>query len=248
MRILYVFLIFILSFFDVIARSSSSDLIDYQYHNVDILNKSSSLISSDVDSNSSRNQKLQLNLLTDIFEISKIVLMSTLLSVSYGIIHDLITVHIDFDYFSSDRTHHGPFTRENFPSVYKSNNKVLYALLWGTIATFWVGAISGVLWGIATRINSDKLNWRDLVVPASIVSCIVFFSSLIIGANSYQKSSDSFFVVTSMHNWSYLAVSIGCIGILIYSLTSNKKKKSNDIIKIDHGILSINLFNLFYSQ
>ncbi len=69
--------------------------------------------------------------LKDIKETGKIILMATAASITYGIIHDLITTQVNFDYFASDRTHHGPFTQQNFPYVYNANNKVLLRIAMG---------------------------------------------------------------------------------------------------------------------
>lgn len=72
-------------------------------------------------------------LLEELSESGKIVLMSMIASVCYGIIHDAITINICFDYFRSDMTHHGPQTRRYFPLVYSSDSKILYILYCGVL-------------------------------------------------------------------------------------------------------------------
>ena len=130
--------------------------------------------------------------------------------------HDLITTQICIEYFSSDRTHHGPFTKKYMPWVYKANNKILYALAWAPLATIPHGLVAGILWAIAARSNSDSLSWRDMVLPTSIFMSTLLLSTTIVGIIEYNKEKDNFNTVAKMHNWSYGAGTVGAIGMIFY--------------------------------
>lgn len=68
----------------------------------------------------------------------KIVLLSTAGAVLYGILHDLVTAHVCVEYFSVFH-----------PRIIDSRNPVALALLWGVIATWWVGLPLGILSALA---------------------------------------------------------------------------------------------------
>jgi hypothetical protein len=185
----------------------------------------------------------------DAIEIAKIMTMVTITSITYGIVHDLITTQINFDYFASDRTHHGPYTRENFPFIYKTNSKVLYALLWGTISTWWVGLPLGIIWGIAARCNPEKLGWHDLVKPMLFFSSGMLTASIIVGLINYSNHKYSFRMVAAMHKASYIIGIIGGIhmAFCIYNYTPEKSTKEN-IVQFEPNSISINLVQLFKNK
>ncbi len=72
----------------------------------------------------------------------KIVAATTLAAVSYGIVHDQITARICIEYFTV--TH---------PKLIDSTSPTLVGLAWGVVATWWVGAIAGVLLALACRVG-----------------------------------------------------------------------------------------------
>lgn len=175
----------------------------------------------------------------EFLEAGKIILLSTGLSIAFGIMHDLITTNICFDYFASDLTHHGPATREYFPAVYKSNNKLLYALLWGTIATCWAGAIAGALWAITARYNPEKITWRQLVVPSTIFLSALLVSSVVIGVMDYKGGYPLFETVADMHIWAYRAGFFGAVLMAVYILKMPGVQKN--IVKLDVNGISLDL-------
>lgn len=183
----------------------------------------------------------------EFLEYSKIILMTTLSAVCYGITHDLITTHINFDYFASDRTHHGPYTRVHFPYIYKSQNKILYALLWGTIATWWVGLPLGLVWAVAGRCGDDKqkLNWKDLISLDSILMGSMLLTSLSIGIGDYLSNHDSFKMVATMHETSYLAGILAGIVTSIYTYNVRKPiTAAKSVFHLEPTGIRINLANL----
>lgn len=68
--------------------------------------------------------------------ICSYVLLCTLASIGYGIVHDLMSTQVCLEYFT---VHH--------PPVFATQNPLLLALAWGVYATFWMGAILGLLLG-----------------------------------------------------------------------------------------------------
>ena len=62
-------------------------------------------------------------------EFAKIVLLSVLAAVGYGIAHDSVTAHVCVEYFSVAHP----------PIFGGTHSPILLALGWGVIATWWVG-------------------------------------------------------------------------------------------------------------
>ncbi len=69
----------------------------------------------------------------------RIVLTCTAAAIVYGILHDLVTVHISLEYFTIGHPDVG--TQERIP----------LALIWGVLATWWAGAVIGLLWWWGAR-------------------------------------------------------------------------------------------------
>jgi hypothetical protein len=75
-------------------------------------------------------------------ESLRIVAVCTLAAVGYGILHDLVTAHVCVEYFT-----------EWHPQMVSSRNPVVLALVWGVVATWWVGALLGVLLAVVARVR-----------------------------------------------------------------------------------------------
>jgi hypothetical protein len=69
-----------------------------------------------------------------------IVLISIVAAVIYGILHDQVTARVCVDYFTIGH-----------PPVFHTDDPTLLAIGWGTIATWWVGAMLGVPLAIVAR-------------------------------------------------------------------------------------------------
>ena len=81
-----------------------------------------------------------------------IITICVLAAVVFGIAHDLITAHYCVEYFT---VHH--------PHVVDSKSPLVMALVWGVLATWWMGAAAGViLWIANTAGPLPNLRWRDL--------------------------------------------------------------------------------------
>ena len=165
----------------------------------------------------------------ELIEIGKIIGMGVVAAILYGVIHDLITTQINFAYFSDlYLTHHGAHTLRYFPFVYNSESRVLYALLWGTIATWWVGLPIGGLSALSARISSDapKMDWHDLVYPVATMLGTNLAIALVSGGLTYLASGSSFQTVAAMHNSSYLFGIIGGILLPLYIYSSRLNESS----------------------
>lgn len=70
----------------------------------------------------------------------KIIVSALVLSICYGILHDLVTAHFCVEYFTIGH-----------PKVIKSESPVLLAFTWGIIATWWVGLPIGILIAVCNQ-------------------------------------------------------------------------------------------------
>src|SRR4051812_49332002 len=96
-------------------------------------------------------------------ETIKILALSILAAVIYGILHDQITARLCVEYFTV-----------GYPPVFDTDDPTLLALGWGVIATWWVGAIMGVFLVLVARLGSrPKMAARDLVVPIILMMATV---------------------------------------------------------------------------
>ena len=85
-------------------------------------------------------------------EALKIVMACIFAAVLYGIIHDQFTARICIEYFT-----------EFHPPIFATRSPTLLAFGWGVIATWWAGAIVGLLLVIAARFGSlPQLDFRDV--------------------------------------------------------------------------------------
>lgn len=75
--------------------------------------------------------------------IGSYILYCTVASIGYGIIHDLLSTQVCLEYFT---TYH--------PPVFATQDPILLALGWGVYATFWMGAILGLLLGAVSFYGS----------------------------------------------------------------------------------------------
>ncbi len=91
----------------------------------------------------------------------------TALSVAYGVAHDLVTAHVAVDYFT---VHH--------PKLVESTSPLVMALLWGFLATFWVGIGAGLV-----LVGANLLGpWKSLAWPLIRRRCVFLMGGLWAGA------------------------------------------------------------------
>jgi hypothetical protein len=164
-------------------------------------------------------------------ETIKIILFAILAAIIYGICHDLITAHICVEYFS-----------EFHPRIIRTESPVVLALLWGVLATWWVGLILGIVLAIAARSGrrakrSASSLRRPIVVlmfVSGIIAILIGLSGHLLAINrfyvlrgpAFDKHSDEwierFQTVLFAHNGSYAAGFIGGI-ILAVMVFRNRR-------------------------
>ncbi len=101
----------------------------------------------------------------------KIIALCTLAAITYGIVHDQVTVRICIEYFTIGH-----------PRIIESEDPTLLALAWGVVATWWVGLPLGL--GVASVARLGRLPKRSaqsLVRPLLIVLAVTEVTSIISG-------------------------------------------------------------------
>ncbi|TSJ41979.1 hypothetical protein [Fluviicola chungangensis] len=82
----------------------------------------------------------------------KTILLCLFGAIAFGIVHDLVTANICVEYFTIAH-----------PKIIGSEDPVYLALVWGVLATWWVGLILGLLMVFFNRLGKHK------EVPFSII-------------------------------------------------------------------------------
>ena len=108
-------------------------------------------------------------------EFAKIVVVSIISAVCYGILHDQVTARICIEYFTVFH-----------PPVFQTDNPTLLGLGWGVIATWWVGAFLGIVLGIAARAGSrPRLSACELLPSIMKLLAIMAAFALASGITGY---------------------------------------------------------------
>lgn len=104
-------------------------------------------------------------------EFLKIVFVSILAAVLYGVIHDQITARVCLEYFTVFH-----------PPVFATQSPTLLGLGWGVIATWGMGIFLGVFLAIASRAGPlPKLSTTMLLKPIGKLLALMFGSALLAG-------------------------------------------------------------------
>jgi hypothetical protein len=165
-------------------------------------------------------------------ESIKIIIFSIFAAITYGIIHDQITAHICIEYFTIGHA-----------KVIQSESPFILALVWGVIATWWVGVSLGVLLAFSSRAGKNpKLTYKDLTKPTLtlllFMFCIAFMAGIIgfvtsklgifflvrrLATRVPEAQHTAFLTVGWAHSASYLAGIVG--GIMLCIKTLKKRGK-----------------------
>ena len=169
-------------------------------------------------------------------------------AVIYGIIHDQITTHLCLEYFTEGFHKHnvkGTFIEKTLQKYPKS--ATWHGLIWGTIATWWVGAIIGIPLVAATQMGPwPKLTLKELIKPTLIMLSATGLSAVIGGVTSYHthpeltnnfmndefqvdvklsdKTKRCYWTAAEMHRESYGAGAVFSISLIGWSLWMRYKK------------------------
>ncbi len=157
-------------------------------------------------------------------ELLKIVLFSVAAAIIYGIAHDMVTAHVCVEYFSVAH-----------PQVIDSESPVLLALVWGVLATWWMGLSLGLMLAIAARFGSrppaDLATVRRAIVGVMVVSFATALVCGIAGALLFGNGLIDippfwaeiiapdrhlrFMTVAAAHQGSYLAASLAGLLMIV---------------------------------
>lgn len=110
-----------------------------------------------------------------------IVLLSIGAAILYGLIHDQITAHLAVEYFSV----------EHPPVLGGLTDPFLLGLVWGVLATWWVGLLLGIPLAVSARISPNRLpplHARDLVRPIGILLVCMAVCAFLAGLTGWANA------------------------------------------------------------
>ncbi|PQO36936.1 hypothetical protein C5Y96_07170 [Blastopirellula marina] len=155
-----------------------------------------------------------------------IVGLSILMCVIYGVIHDQITARICVEYF----------TIGHKPVLGGTEDPTLLGLVWGFLATWWVGAMLGIPLAFVSQTGSlVKKSAKDLVRPmlvlmagtaalafaAGVTSYVLTANDVIHLAGGFQhvmpaEKQDAFLIDLWIHNASYAGGFLGGVILMVW--------------------------------
>jgi hypothetical protein len=158
--------------------------------------------------------------------VIQIILTSIVLAIVYGIIHDLITANVCVEYFTIGH-----------PKLIESESPVRLALLWGFIATWWVGLILGILIVLVSRIGDrPRFELMDVIKPMLLLLGVMAIMAFVSGIFGFFAAKNELFYLTEplasmipeerhhlflsaawAHGASYLTGFVGC-GIVCFRI------------------------------
>jgi hypothetical protein len=108
-------------------------------------------------------------------ESLKIVFASIAAAILYGIVHDQFTARICVEYFTIFH-----------PPVFATRSPTLLGIGWGIIATWWVGAMLGLVLALAARAGSrPKLAAAALIRPIGALILVMAACAAISGVTGF---------------------------------------------------------------
>ncbi|MEZ6053187.1 MAG: hypothetical protein R3C02_17665 [Planctomycetaceae bacterium] len=165
----------------------------------------------------------------------KIVVLSVLAAVSYGIVHDNVTTRICVEYFTVFH-----------PRIaWVGESPTALATYWGVVATWWMGLGLGVPLACFARWGKPpKVSARQLLKPIGLTLTVMGISSIIMGATAYRLATTDriklfepwssripaeihadFLTDLWAHNTAYV---IGCIGgVCLWGWTVRLRNRSD---------------------
>jgi hypothetical protein len=161
-----------------------------------------------------------------------IVLGSTFLACLLGICLDLVTANVAVEYFS---VHH--------PKILPTENPWALALLWGVVASWWFGAVAGVIVALINHRRQQPLEairilkWTAIgcltlwMIMISILLTIMAISSTIpIEQRRASFESDRRLVAVAMaHQYEYILGLVALLVIAIMTWRSSPNHKAAEM-------------------
>ena len=106
----------------------------------------------------------------------KIVLLGLVAAIGYGIVHDQVTARICVEYFTVGH-----------PRIINSDSPTLLGLVWGVVATWWVGLPLGALLALAARAGPwPRLEAADLRAGVLILLVVMGICAAASGFIGYE--------------------------------------------------------------
>lgn len=119
----------------------------------------------------------------------RITLLCVAAVVLYGNCHDQVTARVCVEYFTVGHT--PPF---------ESESPTLLALFFGTMATWWVGLMLGVVAALACRAGRwPKLDAAHLIRPIGCLLIVMAVASILAGLTGYRLAEASGFALPEPH-------------------------------------------------
>ena len=166
----------------------------------------------------------------------KIIILSIVAAITYGIVHDQISAHICVEYFTIGHAR-----------LIQSESPFILGLFWGIVATWWVGLLLGIGLSLSARYGErPKLTYRELKEPALTLMKVMFCCAFLAGVIGFITSSTgvfqliqrlaeqvpedkhiAFLTVGWAHSASYLAAVMGGIVLCIKTWKRRKRERLN---------------------
>ena len=109
----------------------------------------------------------------------KIILLGLCAAVGYGIVHDQITARVCVEYFTVGH-----------PRIIASESPTVLGLVWGVVATWWVGLPLGLLLALAARVGPwPKLEAEDLGTSVLVLLGVMAICAALAGFIGYQLAA-----------------------------------------------------------
>ena len=172
--------------------------------------------------------------------LASTIFNSAILAGLYGIIHDQVTYSISAEYFAR-------FKFEQFalePAWFGGHRQTVAVI--GFLASWWTGIIIGIVLGLTALIYKDHQTMRKAIRKSILLTfCVAVFTSFIgyFYGRAHSAKSDlsswipndvvdkqSFYVVGSIHNFSYLGGLLGLIGGIIWLVRKNNSHHTTQIV------------------
>lgn len=136
-------------------------------------------------------------ILTRMGNAGGIVLMATLAAVVYGIINDNVTARMCIEYFNSPAHsgHYAGMKRMGFDNPGDVTSPTQIALIWGVVATWWVGLILGTGVAACATVGSSFpiVTAQELIKPLLKLLGVMFVGASAAGLLGYIGASLGWF-------------------------------------------------------
>jgi cbb3-type cytochrome oxidase subunit 3 len=160
------------------------------------------------------------------------IFMCSILAGIYGIINDQITYTISTEYFTKFK-----YIQFGVEPFWFGGDRTTVVII-GFLATWWTGIFIGIFLGLTGLIFKDHKKMRTSIFKAIALNfCVTILTAIIgffygkyhltkTGVNWWLPKDlidkDSFIIVGSIHNFSYIGGLIGLIAGIIYLIIQSR--------------------------